>query len=75
MTEGTTITETKEGVTVSVELKRGSGTRDQDKVYAKAHYPDLERAKEAKAGLVALCEYHARQARIIQPVQPEDSDD
>ena len=74
MTENTEITERKDGVTVSVELKRGSGTRDQDKVYCKAHYPDLERAKEAKASLVALAEYHARQARVVQPRSGEEEE-
>jgi len=62
-----TITERKDGVTVSIELKRGTGTRDQDTIYVKGHYDDLRDAWDKRDRLQNLAEVHARDARAVDP--------
>ncbi|TKX72424.1 hypothetical protein [Halorubrum sp. GN11GM_10-3_MGM] len=58
------------GVSLTVKLKRGTGTRDQDEVIAKAKGKTL---KDARKDMETLREYiHdlAEDARQIQPADP-----
>jgi hypothetical protein len=74
MTDETQITERKDGVTMSVEVKRGTGTRDQDTVYVKAHYDSVAEAQESWSDLHGLAAAQAEAARKIQPDVGGDSD-
>lgn len=69
------ITERKDGVTVRVETKRGTGTRDQDKVSVTAHFDDLEEAFNSVPGLNALAAEHAKQMRLVQPETEESENE
>jgi len=70
-----TIIERKDGVTVSIELKRGTGTRDQDTVYVKGHYSGLMEAENKRPALHRLAHKHAMEARQIQPDADPEADD
>jgi hypothetical protein len=69
-----TITERKDGVTVHIETKRGTGTRDQDKVSVTAHYDSLPEAFADRELLKECAEVMAYELRQIQPEEPEDKD-
>jgi hypothetical protein len=72
MTDETTITETRDGVTVEVEIKRGTGTRDQDKVRIRSHYDDLLEAREEWGRIHGLA---AAQAEALRDIQPDAEGD
>lgn len=69
-----TITERKDGVTVHIETKRGTGTRDQDKVALTGHYDDLPEAYQHRESLKDYVRIMAEELRQIQPEEPEDED-
>lgn len=74
MTDTTEITERKDGVTMSIEITRGTGTRDQDKVYVKAHYDSVKAAQESWSDLHGLAAAQANAARQVQPDAEADGD-
>lgn len=74
MTDETTITETRDGVRIEVELKRGTGTRDQDKITVTGHFEDLTEAQEHWGELHALAATEANAAREVQPDDEGDGD-
>jgi hypothetical protein len=55
------------GVSLTVKLKRGTGTRDQDEVIAKAKGKTLEDAREDMETLREYIHDLAEDARQIQP--------
>ena len=55
------------GVSLTVKLKRGTGTRDQDEVIAKAKGSTLEDAREDMDELRGYIRDLAEDARQIQP--------
>ncbi|GAB3700667.1 DUF7389 domain-containing protein [Halorubrum pallidum] len=55
------------GVSLTVKLKRGTGTRDQDEVIAKAKGKTLEDAREDMETLRKYIHDLAEDARQIQP--------
>ena len=57
------------GVSLTVKLKRGTGTRDQDEVIAKAKGKTLEDARE---DMETLREYIHDLAEDVRQIQPED---
>ena len=61
------------GVSLTVKLKRGTGTRDQDEVIAKAKGSTLEDAREDMDELRGYIRDLAADARQIQP-DPESSE-
>jgi len=67
MTDTTEITERKDGVTMSIEITRGTWTRDQDKIYVKAHYESVTEAQESWSDLHGLAAAQAEAARRVQP--------
>ncbi|GGL72895.1 DUF7389 domain-containing protein [Halocalculus aciditolerans] len=58
------------GVSLTVKLKRGTGTRDQDEVIAKAKGKTLEDAREDMEILREYIHDLAEDARQIQPADP-----
>jgi len=70
-----TITERKDGVTVRIETKRGTGTRDQDKVSITGHYDSMSEAYEKRDDMKFYCRAMAEELRGIQPEEPEGEDD
>lgn len=67
MTEDREVVERRDGVTVSIELKRGTGTRDQDKLSGTVHAEDMEGADRKVTILREILEIQAEQIRDIQP--------
>lgn len=59
------------GVSLSVKLTRGTGTRDQDKIVAKAKGKTLEDARE---DMETLREYIHDLAEDARQIQPEEAD-
>lgn len=59
------------GVSLTVKLKRGTGTRDQDEVIAKAKGKTLEDARE---DIEILREYINDLAEDARQIQPEKED-
>ena len=59
------------GVSLTVELSRGTGTRDQDKITAKVKTRTLEEAREDMETLRAYVHDLADDVRQIQPDEPE----
>ena len=59
------------GVSLTVKLKRGTGTRDQDEVIAKAKGKTLEDARE---DMEILREYIHDLAEDARRIQPEEED-
>ena len=57
------------GVSLSVKLKRGSGTRDEDQIKAKVKAKTLE---DARRDMDALREYIHDLAEDIRQIQPTD---
>ncbi|MDF9748201.1 MULTISPECIES: DUF7389 domain-containing protein [Halobacteriales] len=60
------------GVSLTVKLKRGTGTRDQDEVIAKAKGKTLEDAREDMEILREYIHDLAEDARQIQPAAPHE---
>ena len=60
------------GVSLTVKLKRGTGTRDQDEVIAKAKGTTLEDAREDMETLRAYIHDLAEDARQIQPEEEDE---
>ena len=58
------------GVSLTVKLKRGTGTRDQDEVIAKAKGKTLEDAREDMEILRAYIHDLVEDTRQIQPATP-----
>jgi len=75
MSEETTVTETRSGVTVNANVKRGSGTRDEDKVSLTAHFEDLKEARAMKDNVVLVAREYAEEVRSIQPVLKSNAED
>lgn len=59
------------GVSLTVKLKRGTGTRDQDEVIAKAKGKTLEDARE---NMDTLRKYIHDLAEDARQIQPEEED-
>jgi len=59
------------GVSLTVKLKRGTGTRDQDEVIAKAKGKTLE---DARADMETLREYIHDLAEDARQIQPRDDE-
>jgi len=60
------------GVSLTVKLKRGTGTRDQDEVIAKAKGKTLEDAREDMETLREYIHDLAEDARQIQPGEDDE---
>lgn len=60
------------GVSLTVKLKRGTGTRDQDEVIAKAKGKTLEDAREDMETLRGYIHDLAEDARQIQPGEDDE---
>ena len=60
------------GVSLTVKLKRGTGTRDQDEIIAKAKGKTLEDARE---DMEVLREYIHELAEDARQIQPEEADE
>ena len=60
------------GVSLTVKLTRGTGTRDQDKIVAKAKGKTLEDARE---DMEILREYIHDLAEDTRQIQPEEADE
>ncbi|MBB6647830.1 DUF7389 domain-containing protein [Halobellus ruber] len=60
------------GVSLTVKLTRGTGTRDQDKIVAKAKGKTLEDAREDMETLREYIHDLAEDARQIQPADPHE---
>jgi hypothetical protein len=60
------------GVSLTVKLNRGTGTRDQDKIVAKAKGKTLEDAREDMETLREYIHDLAEDARQIQPADPHE---
>jgi len=60
------------GVSLTVKLKRGTGTRDQDEVIAKAKGKTLEDAREDMQTLREYIHGLTDDARQIQPADPHE---
>lgn len=60
------------GISLTVKLKRGTGTRDQDEVIAKAKGKTLEDAREDMERLRAYIHDLAEDARQIQPADAHE---
>lgn len=60
------------GVSLTVKLTRGTGTRDQDKVTAKVKAKTLEEAREDMETLREYIHDLAEDARQIQPGDPHE---
>ncbi|TKX45588.1 hypothetical protein EXE41_11240 [Halorubrum sp. SD690R] len=58
------------GVSITVKLTRGTGTRDQDKIVAKAKGKTLEDAREDMEILRAYIHDLVEDTRQIQPATP-----
>ncbi|MWG33787.1 DUF7389 domain-containing protein [Halomarina oriensis] len=63
------IERTDVGVSLTVKLKRGTGTRDQDTITAKVKATTLEEAREDMDDLRAYVRALADEVRAIQPVE------
>ncbi|MCU4927077.1 hypothetical protein OB905_13995 [Halobacteria archaeon AArc-dxtr1] len=60
------------GVSLTVKLTRGTGTRDQDKLTAKVKAKTLEEAREDMEALRKYIHDLAEDARQIQPADPHN---
>ena len=60
------------GVSLTVKLTRGTGTRDQDKIVAKAKGKTLEDAREDMEILREYIHELAEDARQIQPAEADE---
>jgi len=66
MTEQRIVREYKQGYMISVRLKRGTGTRDQDTLVAEVHGETLEKATEKANEAVEELDQLAERTREIQ---------
>ncbi|WP_135823648.1 DUF7389 domain-containing protein [Halorussus ruber] len=57
------------GVSLTVKLKRGTGTRDEDQIKAKVKAKTLDDARDDMDALRAYIRDLAEEARQIQPVE------
>ncbi|QLC35460.1 hypothetical protein EFA46_014520 (plasmid) [Halarchaeum sp. CBA1220] len=71
-TETQHVERTDVGVSITVQLKRGSGTRDEDKIKGKVKAETLADAQE---DMDVLREYLHRIAEDARQIQPEVRDD
>lgn len=62
----------KDGFEIHVSIKRGTGTRDQDKLSATVHGETQEKAEARAERAVDHLEQLALQARAIQTVEKDD---
>ncbi|RLM83564.1 hypothetical protein D3D02_17595 [Halobellus sp. Atlit-38R] len=60
------------GVSLTVKLKRGTGTRDEDQIKAKVKAKTLEEARKDMETLREYIHDLAEDARQIQPVDPHE---
>jgi len=60
------------GVSLTVKLKRGTGTRDEDQIKAKVKAKTLEDAREDMKTLRAYIHDLAEDARQIQPEEEDE---
>ena len=60
------------GVSLTVKLKRGTGTRDEDHIKAKVKAKTLEDAREDMETLRAYIHDFAEDARQIQPEEEDE---
>ncbi|MFC4552320.1 MULTISPECIES: DUF7389 domain-containing protein [Halobacteriales] len=60
------------GVSLTVKLKRGTGTRDEDQIKAKVKAKTLEDAREDMETLRAYIHDLAEDVRQIQPADPHE---
>jgi len=60
------------GVSLTVKLKRGTGTRDEDQIKAKVKAKTLEDAREDMETLRAYIHDLAEDARQIQPEEEDE---
>jgi len=60
------------GVSLTVKLKRGTGTRDEDQIKAKVKAKTLEDARKDMETLREYIHDLAEDARQIQPVDPHE---
>jgi len=60
------------GVSLTVKLTRGTGTRDQDKIVAKVKAKTLEEARDDMETLREYVHDLAEDARQIQPTDPHE---
>ena len=70
-TETEYVERTAVGVSLTVKLSRGTGTRDQDKLTAKVKARTLDEAREDMETLRAYVHDLADDVRQIQPDEPE----
>lgn len=70
-----TVERTDTGVSITVQMTRGTGTRDQDKITAKLKAESLEAAEADLPRLREVMEDLAVDARGIQPDEEEPDDD
>lgn len=75
MPEKREVVERRDGVTVSIELKRGTGTRDQDKLSGTVHADDMAEADRKAAILRQVLEAEASKVRAIQPEADDGNGD
>lgn len=75
MEQGHTIEHTERGVCVSVRSKRGSGTRDQDRVTVTSHYPSEHAALQNVDTLQTILADHLSEARQRDDPRTEAIDD
>jgi len=60
------------GVSLTVKLTRGTGTRDQDKITAKVKGKTLEDAREDMEPSASISTTSLRDTRQIQPANPHE---
>lgn len=70
-----TVERTDTGVSITVQMKRGTGTRDQDTITGKLKAESLEAAQEDLEELKAELEDLAEYARVVQPDEAEEEAD
>lgn len=71
MTETQIVREFRDGFKISVRLKRGSATRDEDKLSYTVHGETMERAEERAERAAAFLDELASDVRQIQPEADE----
>lgn len=70
-----TVERTDTGVSITVQMKRGTGTRDQDTITGKLKAESLEAAQEDLEELKAELKDLAGYARKVQPDEAEGEAD
>jgi hypothetical protein len=72
MSEQQIIREFEDGFEIYVSIKRGTGTRDQDKLTTTVHGETLEKAEERARQAVETLDELAKRTRAIQTVEEDD---